>query len=58
MDFFIAQLKLKKESLGEVSEDDIEFSENENNQEMADEDKVEIKDVPLQIKFTEKVVKK
>ena len=58
MDFFIAQLKLKKESLGEVSEDDIEFSENENNQEMADEDKVEVKDVPLQIKFTEKVVKK
>jgi hypothetical protein len=44
--------------LGEVSEDDIEFSENENNQEMADEDKVEVKDVPLQIKFTEKVVKK
>ena len=55
-DFFVAQLNLKKKSLGEISEDDIELSESESNPEMAEEeDEVDDKDVPLQIKFIEKV---
>jgi hypothetical protein len=49
-------LNLKKKSLGEISEDDIELSESESNPEMAEEeDEVDDKDVPLQIKFIEKV---
>lgn len=51
-DFFIAQLKLKRESLGEVSEDDIELTE-----ELVEEDKVEAKEISLEIKFTEKVLR-
>lgn len=36
--------------------DDIEVSESDDNQEVTEQDKVEAKEIPLQIKFTEKVL--
>ena len=48
-------MKLKKESLGEETNDDIELPEGENEQEIVNEDKVDVKEVALHVKFTIKV---
>lgn len=59
-EFFIAQLKLKTTSLGDVSDDDLEEEEVEANgaDQSEEEEKSNEKNVPQHIKFTERVLEK